>query len=250
MSDKKKVVIVMPAFNVAKILAKTIESLPKGVADEIIVVDDRSYDDTAKIAGALGAVVVSHPKNRGYGGAQKTGYQEAIRRNADIAVMVHGDNQYDPSFALQFVQKIRDEGYDVVTGTRMVLGDVLKQGMPLWKFIPNRFLTWLENFVFGTNITDYHNGYRAYAVSFLRKVPLDLLSEKYDFDTDIMIQAAIRKARIAEIPHPTRYRDENSQMSFSKGIHYGLSILKTIGKYLLHRCGICRQPLFEDQRGA
>lgn len=245
---KKKVAIVMPAYNVAKILRRTVEALPKGCADEIIMVDDGSADETAAIGRELGLTVVVHEKNRGYGGAQKTGYLEAVRRGADIAVMVHGDDQYDPSMAVQFIKKIRDENYDVVTGTRFVLGDVLKNGMPIWKFIPNRLLTWLENFVFSTNISDYHNGYRAYSGRFLKSVPLDLLSEKYDFDTDIMIQAAIRKMRIAEIPHPTRYRDENSQMSFSKGVQYGLSILATVGKYLLHKTGIKRQALFEEKR--
>jgi glycosyltransferase involved in cell wall biosynthesis len=189
--------------------------------------------------------VVSHPENRGYGGAQKTGYQEAIRRDADIVVMVHGDNQYDPSIADQFVAKIRDESCDAVTGTRFVFGDVLRNGMPIWKFIPNRFLTWLENFVFGTDISDYHNGYRAYTAAFLQQVPLDLLSEKFDFDTDIMIQAAIRGARIGEVPHYTRYDQENSQMTFAKGIHYGLSILRTVSLYLLHKSRVRRHPLFE-----
>ena len=244
----KKVAIVMPAYNVAKILRKTVASLPNNCADEIILVNDGSTDETAAVGQALGLIVVSHERNRGYGGAQKTGYLEAVRRGADIAVMVHGDDQYDPSMAVEFVKKIRDQGYDIVTGTRFILGDVLKNGMPLWKYIPNRFLTWLENLVFNTNISDYHNGYRAYSARFLKNVPLDLLSEKYDFDTDIMIQAAIRKVRIAEIPHSTRYRDENSQMSFSKGVHYGLSILMTIGKYLLHRTGIKRQALFEEKR--
>lgn len=246
--NSKKVVIVMPGYNVGHVLRKTVASLPAGCADEIILVNDGSKDDTAEIGRELGLTVVTHPKNRGYGGAQKTGYQEAIKRDALAVVMVHGDNQYDPSLALNFVTKIRDEGYDVVTGTRFVLGDVLKNGMPLWKFIPNRFLTWLENVVFQTHITDYHNGYRAYSGKFLKQVPLDLLSEKFDFDTDIIIQAAIRNAKIAEVPHPTRYQDENSQMPFSKGVQYGLSILRTVFKYLLHKSGIKRQPLFEGSK--
>jgi glycosyltransferase involved in cell wall biosynthesis len=235
----------MPAHNVAAVLSKAVKGIPAGTADEIIVVNDCSTDNTADLARGLGAHVVSHSVNLGYGGAQKTGYKEAINRGGEIVVMVHGDNQYDPAYAPKFVSKIRDEGYDVVSGTRMVMGDVLKNGMPLWKYIPNRFLTWLENFVFRTNLTDYHNGYRAYTAEFLKQVPLDLLSNKFDFDTDIIIQAAIRKAKIAEIPHPTRYQDENSQMPFSKGVRYGLSILRTIVKYLLHRCGICRQQLFK-----
>lgn len=240
-----KVIIVMPGYNVAKVLRKTVENLPPNCADEIILVDDCSTDGTPELGRELGLSVVSHQKNRGYGGAQKTGYKEAIRRGGDVVVMVHGDNQYDPSLATEFVGRIRDEGYDVVTGTRFVLGDVLKNGMPVWKFIPNRFLTWLENLVFRTNISDYHNGYRAYSASFLRQVPLDLLSERFDFDTDIMIQAAIRGATIAEVPHQTRYDQENSQMTFAKGVQYGLSILRTVGKYLLHQSRLKRFPLFE-----
>lgn len=243
-----KIMIVVLGYNVANVLEKTIRDIPAGCYDDLVVVDDGSKDGTGELARKLGLSVVTHKQNRGYGGAQKSGYQEAIRRGADIAVMVHGDNQYDPKFVPQFISKIRDEGYDMVTGTRMVLGDVLKNGMPLWKYIPNRLLTALENFVFDTHITDYHNGFRAYATAFLKRVPLDLLSEKFDFDTDIIIQAAIRKARIAEIPHPTRYLDENSQMPFSKGVRYGLSILATVGKYLLHKAGIQRQPLFAEVR--
>jgi len=240
-----KVVVIMPAYNVAKVLSKTIAELPRELVDEIIVVDDGSSDGTKEAAEGLGLSVIRHEKNRGYGGSQKTGYKAAIERNADIAVMVHGDNQYDPSLLPKFISKIRDEGFDAVTGTRMVLGDVLKEGMPLWKYIPNRFLTHLENFTFNTNLTDYHNGYRAYAVNFLRKVPLDLLSDHFDFDTDIIIQAAIRKAKIAEVPNPTRYRDENSQMSFRKGVQYGLSVLGTVFRYGLHKVGF-KNKLFEQ----
>ena len=242
-----KVVIVMPAYNVADVLPKTIAELPKHCADQIILVDDCSKDHTAEIGQTLGLTVVRHPQNRGYGGAQKTGYQKAIDVGAQAVVMVHGDNQYDPSLVPEFTRKILEEGYDMATGTRMILGDVLKEGMPIWKFIPNRFLTWLENTVFQTNITDYHNGYRAYSTAFLKQVPLDLLSEKFDFDTDIIIQAAIRRCKIGEVPHPTRYRDENSQMPFSKGVIYGLSILKTVGRYLLHKTYIRRQKVYEVQ---
>ena len=242
----KRVVIIIPGYNVAHVLSKTVAAIPPGTADHVIVIDDCSTDGTSLVASRLGLDVVRHPQNRGYGGAQKTGYKEAIRRGYEIVVMVHGDNQYDPSYAPKFVSKIRDDGYDVVSGSRMILGDALKNGMPLWKFIPNRLLTALENFVFQTHLTDYHNGFRAFSTDFLKRVPLDRLSDKFDFDSDIIIQAAIRKAKIAEIPHPTRYEDENSQMPFSQGVQYGLSILAKVCKYLLHWTGIKRDALFAE----
>lgn len=244
MIPKPKCIIVMPAHNVGGVLPKTIAELSPNPADEILLVDDGSGDDTADVGRRLGLSVISHARNKGYGAAQKTGYLEAIKRGADVVVMLHGDNQYDPKFVPQFIAKIRRDGYDVATGTRMVLGDVLTGGMPLWKYVPNRFLTALENLVFRTNLTDYHNGYRAYSTEFLKRVPLELLSDRFDFDTDIIVQAAIRKARIAEIPHPTRYLDENSQMSFRKGVAYGMSILRTVCRYLLHKGGLWRQDLF------
>ncbi|OGW79376.1 MAG: hypothetical protein A3G33_03275 [Omnitrophica bacterium RIFCSPLOWO2_12_FULL_44_17] len=241
----QKIIVMMPAYNVATVLEKTITDIPKDWVDEILVINDGSTDSTKEVAEKCGVSVVSHPKSRGYGAVQKTGYREAIQRGADIVVMVHGDYQYDPTLVPQFVWRISHEGFDVVTGTRMVLGDVLKKGMPMWKFIPNRLLTWLENYVFKTNISDYHNGYRAFRADFLKQVNLDLLSDKFDFDTDIMIQAAIRHAKIAEIPHPTRYEDENSQMPFGKAVRYGIGIMATVIRYVLHKMGIRKSKRFE-----
>jgi len=235
--NAKKSFVVIPAHNVARILPKAISALPKDNIDEIIVVDDGSSDNTAEVARNLGLSVIRHDKNKGYGATQKTGFKDALQKGADIVVLVHGDDQYDPSLASLFFSKITDEGFDVVTGTRMVLGDALREGMPLWKYIPNRFLTHLENFLFGTHLTDYHNGYRAYSAEFLKRIPLDLLSDRFDFDTDIIIQAAIRGCKIGEIPNPTRYKAENSQMSFLEGVQYGLSILLTAAKYALHMFG-------------
>ena len=197
--SKKKAIVIMPAYNVGAVLKKTIGMIPAGCVDEIIVINDGSTDDTVAVAQSLGVSVVSHAKSYGYGAVQKTGYKEALKRGADYVVMVHGDNQYDPTLVPEFLKKIENEGYDVVTGSRMIIGDVLKNGMPLWKFIPNRFLTWLENTVFETNITDYHNGYRAFTAEFLHKIPLDILSDKFDFDTDILIQAAIRQIGRAHV---------------------------------------------------
>jgi len=238
------VVIVMPAYNAAHTLVRTITSLPAGSYDEIVIVDDGSRDDTADVGKHLNATVVAHQVNKGYGAAQKTGYKEALKKNADIVVLVHGDNQYDPSFVPSFVSKIAGEGCDLVTGTRMVLGDVLQKGMPVWKFIPNRFLTGLENLVFESHISDYHDGFRAYSARFLRQLPFELMSDKFDFDTDIIVQGIIRKYKIGEVPHPTRYSPENSQMPFSKGVDYGLSVLRTVYGYFLHKSGIKKQAIF------
>lgn len=246
--NAKKSFVVIPAHNVAHVLPKAISALSRDNIDEIIVVDDGSSDNTADVARNLGLSVIRHEKNKGYGATQKTGYKAALQKGADTVVLVHGDDQYDPSLAPLFFSKIADEGFDVVTGTRMVLGDALQAGMPLWKYIPNRFLTHLENFLFGTHLTDYHNGYRAYSAEFLKKIPLELLSDRFDFDTDIIIQAAIRGAKIGEIPNPTRYKAENSQMSFSKGVQYGLSILLTAAKYALHKIGFKNRLFMENSR--
>ena len=241
---RPRVAVVMPAYNVAHVVEKAISSLPRTAIDEVIVIDDGSRDGTADAARRTGVTVLTHAVNKGYGGAQKTGYRHAITTGADIVVLVHGDNQYDPSYAGKFIAKIRDEGYDVVTGTRMVLGDAIAQSMPIWKYVPIRATTILQNWIFGTEITDYHDGYRAYSMSFVRSVPLDRLSDKFDFDTDMMVQAVVHGMRIAEIPHPTRYAEENSQLPFWKAVHCQLTILTTAGKFLLHRTGLWRQALF------
>ena len=243
-----KVAVVMPCFNTENTMERTLEVAKQNCQiDFCIVADDGSSDKTPKIGKELGCHVVSHVKNRGYGGAQKSGFKKALDLGADVIVLVHGDNQYDPSLTGEFARKVR-EGYPVVTGTRMVLGDALKSGMPWWKYVANKFLTGLENMAFGTRLTDFHNGFRAYSASFLRSVPFQTFSEKFDFDTDIILHAALRGERIAEIPHTTRYREENSQMTFRNGVKYGCGILVTVGKYYAHRIGLRNEPLFDVRR--
>ena len=241
---KPRVVVVMPAYNVASVVKKAIESLPQNAIDEIYVVDDGSHDDTADAARAAGATVITHPKNRGYGGAQKSGYLAAIASEADAVVLVHGDNQYDPSYAPEFIRKILEDGCDIVAGTRMVLGDALKNNMPVWKYYPIRATTWIQNLMLGTKITDYHDGYRAYSGSFLKSVPFDMLSNRFDFDFDMMIQGVVYQAKIGEVPHPTRYSDENSQLPFGKAVACQLTIFKTAFKFLLHRLGLNQAPIY------
>jgi len=250
MSDSYKVIVLMPSYNVASILEKTYNDIPKDCVDEIIAVDDCSKDNTSDVAKKLGITVVRHEKNRGYGGAQKTGYAEAIKKSADIVVMVHGDYQYDPTRVADFVEPIRSGQADAVTGTRIIGGSPVKSGMPLWKYIPNRVLSKLENMVLGTDISEFHNGYRAYSRRALEAVPFHDLSEKFDFDTDIIVQMALRNFKVAEVPHLTRYLDENSQMTFMEGVPYGLSILRTMWRLQLHRMGIKHNSLFDIQSPA
>lgn len=243
--EPQSIAVVMPSYNTARTLPSTVNTVRACCpSSTIIVVDDGSSDNTAQVGRDLGCLVVSHERNRGYGGAQKTGYSKALELGADIVVLVHGDNQYDPSLTNAFAQKVAD-GFPCVTGTRMILGDALASGMPWWKFIANKGLTGLENFAFGTKISDFHNGFRAYSANFLQSVPYEQFSEKFDFDTDIILHAALRRVPIAEIPHTTRYREENSQMTFVNGVKYGTRILLTVGRYFAHRLGLRYEPLFD-----
>jgi len=245
MNGQLKVIVIMPAYNTAHTLEAVYSDIPKKGISEIILVDDGSIDGTAALAEQLGITVISHKQNKGYGAAQKTGYNEALKRRADIVIMVHSDYQYDPTLTPQFIEPIALGKADAVTGSRMLNGGALKGGMPLWKYIPNRFLTKLENFAFNTNLTDYHNGFRAYSREVLESIFFEELSDRFDFDTDIILQIAIRGFKISEVAHHTRYRQENSQMSFIKGIKYGIGILLTVGKFKLHQWGIKRFELFE-----
>lgn len=245
MDNKSKVIIIMPAYNTAHILETTYNDIPKQGISEILLIDDGSVDETAVLAEKLGITVIKHEKNKGYGAAQKTGYIEALKRGADIVVMVHSDHQYDPTLVPEFIGPIASGSADAVTGSRMLDGGALKGGMPIWKYIPNRFLTKLENIAFNTKLTDYHNGFRAYSRKVLASIPLEGLSDNFDFDTDIILHIAIRRFRIAEVAHHTRYRRENSQMPFTKGVVYGLKILLTVIKFKLHQWGVKRFEIFE-----
>jgi len=241
---KPKVVIVMPAYNAALTLEKTYYALPEGSYDQIILVDDASSDNTLEIASKLKILGVRHRKNRGYGGNQKTCYTKALEQGADIIVMLHPDYQYDPTIAKDIVQPIMRGEADVVLASRM-LGDPLKGGMPLYKFLANKFLTGLENLVLGTRFSEFHTGYRAYNRRALESVNFEANSEDFVFDNEILVQFVIKKMRFKEIPVSTRYSFDSSSVSFRAGIVYGLSILKTIIKYLFFKCKIVRYKQFD-----
>src|SRR3954447_12769421 len=241
-----KVVVVMPAYNAAKTLHMTYADLPHDVVDLVILVDDGSSDETARLARELGLELFVHDRNYGYGANQKTCYREALRAGADIIVMVHPDYQYDPTLLPEIIKPIEDGKADVVLGSRLLGGNVMKQGMPWWKFISNRFLTWVENTTFGLSLAEYHTGYRAYRRSALEGVNLSMNSDNFIFDQEIMAQFVALKLRIAEVPVPTRYFPQASSASFVQSSIYGLSILKLVFRYWLHKTGIRRSRDFES----
>lgn len=243
--ENKKVIIVMPAYNAAKTLKITYEALPKDSYHNIILVDDGSSDETIKIAKSLGLLVYRHGKNFGYGANQKTCYSEAIREEADIIVMVHPDNQYEPALLPEIIKPIKEGRADIVLGSRILSGNALQQGMPLWKYIANRFLTFLENKTLGLTLSEYHTGYRAYSHEFLEKINFLSNSDKFVFDQEIIFQAAHNKFRIFEVAVPTKYFPEASSISFWPSFIYGISIIILIIKYLLHKNGVIHSRQFE-----
>jgi len=246
--EKPKVVVVMPAYNAAKTLHMTYAELPRDVVDLVIVVDDGSRDDTIEIARSLGIELFVHNRNYGYGANQKTCYREALRAGADIVVMVHPDYQYDPKLLPDIVRPLRSGAADVVLGSRLLTGQAMQQGMPWWKYVSNRFLTVLENRVFGLRLSEFHTGYRAYTRAALESVNLEMNSDNFIFDQEIMAQFVELGARIAEVPVPTRYFPQASSASFLQSTVYGLSILRLLARYWLHRRGVLRKRQFESLR--
>jgi len=244
--SKPKVVVVMPAYNAAKTLHMTYADLPRNVVDLVIVVDDGSSDETARIARDLGLELFIHDRNYGYGANQKTCYREALRAGADIVVMVHPDYQYDPTLLPEIIRPIEEGTADVVLGSRLMGIHPIRQGMPWWKYYSNRFLTGLENWVFGLRLSEYHTGYRAFRRQVLESVNLQMDSDKFIFDQEILAQIVNVKMRITEVPVPTRYFAQASSASFFQSSVYGVSILWLLVRYLLHRGRIVHQRQFDS----
>ncbi|HZT32950.1 MAG TPA: glycosyltransferase family 2 protein [Bryobacteraceae bacterium] len=243
---KPKVVVVMPAYNAARTLHMTYADLPRNMVDLVILVDDGSSDETARIARELGLELFVHNRNYGYGANQKTCYREALKAGADIVVMVHPDYQYDPTLLPEIVRPVQEDRADVVLGSRLLGASPVKQGMPWWKFVSNRFLTVLENWVFGLRLSEYHTGYRAFRRAALEAVNLEMNSDKFIFDQEIMAQLVELGMRITEVPVPTRYFAQASSASLFQSTVYGLSILWLLARYLLHRSGVVRQRQFDS----
>lgn len=237
----RAIVVVMPAYNAAKTLGRTYADIPHDLVHRIILVDDVSRDDTVQIARQLGLDVHIHRQNRGYGGNQKTCYDEALRGAADVVVMLHPDYQYDATRIGALVAPILSGTADMMLGSRL-LGDPLAGGMPWWKWISNRALTGLENAVFGLRLSEYHTGFRAYSRELLETIPYHDNSDDFVFDQQLVSQVVACGFRIGEIPVETRYFAEASSVGFRRSIVYGLSTLGVVTRHLLHRAGLRRSP--------
>lgn len=234
-----KVIVVMPAYNAAETLVDTYRSIPRGAVDEVILVDDASMDETVRVAQTLDLSFIVHPHNAGYGANQKTCYMEALRRGADIVIMLHPDGQYDPAIIPQMIAAIRDGRGDFVLGSRFLPPqNALAGGMPRYKYLSNRVLTAVENWVMGTRLSECHTGYRAYSRRFLEAAPFLRNSNNFVFDTQMIFQARHLGFRFAEVPVATKYFDEASSINLRGSLIYGFSTLWVALRYWLHRRGL------------
>jgi glycosyltransferase involved in cell wall biosynthesis len=240
----KKLTVVMPAYNAEKTLRQTFAELPHDYVDTVILVDDASSDSTTSVARELGITTIIHSQNRGYGANQKTCYREALRLGADIVVMVHPDYQYSPRLVTAMASMITSGHYDVVLASRILGGKALKGGMPLYKYIANRFLTLIENILLGIKLSEYHTGYRAFSRAVLESIPLADNSDDFIFDNEMIAQAVYFDYSIGEISCPTKYFTDASSINFSRSVTYGLGVLSTSIKFALQRAGLMSFPLF------
>ncbi len=241
------VVVVLPAYNAAKTLLPTFREIPPGAADRVILVDDASGDETAGLARELGIQTHVHPSNRGYGANQKTCYTLALEAGADIVVMLHPDYQYTPRLIPAMVELIRSGLYDCVLASRILGGRALQGGMPIYKYVSNRFLTLAQNAIMGQKLSEYHTGYRAFSRQVLEGVGWRDNSDDFVFDNQMLSQVLYRGFRVAEITCPTKYFPEASSIDFGRSLRYGLGCLSTALKYRLARMGWADPPMFRSQ---
>jgi glycosyltransferase involved in cell wall biosynthesis len=243
MLNGKKIVVVLPAYNAAKTLEKTYQEIPVDIVDEVILVDDASRDNTAEVARGLGIRTILHPVNKGYGGNQKTCYRTALDHGADIVVMLHPDYQYTPKLLPAMAAMIAFGEFDAVLASRILGTGALKGGMPFYKYVANRFLTFTENVLLGQKLSEYHTGYRAFSRTVLASLPLDNNSDDFVFDNEMLAQIAWHNFRIGELSCPTKYFDDASSINFRRSVIYGLGVLGTAATYRL-----CRMKLRDGTR--
>jgi len=248
MLGEKRVVVVLPAFNAEKTLEKTFRELPRDVVDDVLLVDDGSSDGTVATARKLGLETAVHERNLGYGGNQKTCYRLALQKGADVVVMVHPDYQYSPRLVTAMAAMIVSGHFDVVLGSRILGGSARAGGMPLYKYLSNRLLTFTQNWLVGSKLSEFHTGLRAFSREVLETLPLGENSDDFVFDNQILVQALAFGFRIGEISCPTRYAADSSSIDFMASTRYGLGVLATSVQYRLAAWGIVH-PDFLNPRG-
>jgi glycosyltransferase involved in cell wall biosynthesis len=238
MLNNKKIVVVLPAYNAELTLERTFREIPKDIVDEVILVDDASSDRTVQLAKQLGITTISHEKNRGYGGNQKTCYAAALKSGADIVVMVHPDYQYTPKLIIPMAAMIGFDVYDCVLGSRILGGGALSGGMPLYKYIFNRMLTATQNILLGQKLSEYHTGYRAFSRKLLESLPLENNSDDFVFDSQMLVQIIYGGYKIGELSCPTKYFPEASSINFPRSVKYGLGCLTSAIQFRLRKLGL------------
>jgi len=242
-------IVVLPAYNAAETLKQTVAEIPPGWVDEAVLVDDASKDDTVAIARSMGIHVIEHVRNRGYGGNQKTCYAEALRRGADIVIMLHPDYQYDPRLVPMMILPLQLGILDVILGSRVrTRRECLDSGMPAYKYLGNRFLTLVENVALGQNMGEFHSGFRAYRREVLERLPLERFSDDFVFDSQFLVSAVDAGFRLGEIPVPVRYMPEASSINFRRSVRYGLGTLRAVAQYRFKRMGFPPARIFADPR--
>ena len=243
MINGKRIAVVMPAYNAEKTLEQTVQAL-SDLVDIKILVDDSSKDQTAALSRSLGVETFVHDANYGYGRNQQTCYREALAAGSDIVVMVHPDYQYTPSLVPAMAGMVASGVYDMVLGSRILGAGALKGGMPLYKYVANRFLTAIKNLFLGVKLSEYHTGFRAFSRELLETLPLLENSDDFVFDNQMIAQAVMFNFRIGEISCPTKYFKEASSINFKRSVEYGLGVLSTTASFVAHRWGIARIPRF------
>ena len=244
MISGKKVVVVLPAYNAARTLARTVAEIPRDIVDDVILTDDASRDDTAEIAERLGLRTLRHDRNKGYGGNQKTCYRAALDHGADIVIMLHPDYQYSPRLLGAMASMIASGHYDVVLGSRILGKGALQGGMPLYKYVSNRALTFVQNLLISQKISEYHTGYRAWSRRVLTSLPILDFSDDFVFDNEMLASAHYFGFGIGELSCPTRYFEEASSINFRRSVTYGVGVLRTSCAFRLHKMGLASSPLF------
>ena len=245
MLNQKKIVVVMPAYNAATTLEQTYSEIPHDIVDDVILVDDKSHDDTAEVGRQLGIRnIIVHEKNTGYGGNQKSCYRAALELGADVVIMLHPDYQYTPKLAKSMASLLAEDVFDCVLGSRILGKGALKGGMPAYKYFSNRVLTAFQNILLNNKLSEYHTGYRAFTREVLERLPLEKNSDNFLFDNQMLAQIIYSNFDIGEITCPTRYEEGSSSISFSASLQYGFGVVATALQFRLHRWGIYRSDLF------